>query len=296
MCWKGTTTRSSKGTINPQATAATHRGYVCEAARTKRVPIRAPQPVGSRSRSTPPRREEGRPRIEGTDGHVELVNAGERRGSTGCCGGPAAQADARGRPGGARPSLPRGGAGARARAERSGHHHLPRGAAQAERGSQGGRRRSGEAVERFRKLDQLRDAADGAADGRKKVSTWVGEEPPEFPEMDEPDFRPDGWELVVGTLQRGPRQPLATAAQQRREREEPHRRTDEAMLRQVENAGGIFIGGFPDRLRPEVERRLEFVRQRREAEREAIRRLNARGEEPTHPAIQAELDRHPLAS
>jgi hypothetical protein len=68
------------------------------------------------------------------------------------------------------------------------------------------------------------------------------------------------------------------------------------MLRQVENAGGIYIGGFPDRLLPEAERRLELVRQRREAEREAIRWLNARGEEPTDPAIQAEIDRHPVAT
>jgi hypothetical protein len=152
------------------------------------------------------------------------------------------------------------------------------------------------AVDRVRELARFRDAADEAGGRAKETSDALGEEPPEFPELDEPDFLPDGWQWFVEVLQQGPRQPLATAAEQRREREEARRRSEEAMLRQVENAGGIYIGGFPDRLRPEAERRLELVRQRREAEREAIRRLNGRGEEPTDPAIQAELERHPVAS
>jgi hypothetical protein len=67
-------------------------------------------------------------------------------------------------------------------------------------------------------------------------------------------------ELVVGTLQRGPGsrspRPHSSDASGSRRR----RRAMKAMLRQVEKAGGIFIGGFPDRLLPDAERRLELVR------------------------------------
>jgi F0F1-type ATP synthase membrane subunit b/b' len=80
-------------------------------------------------------------------------------------------------------------------------------------------------------------------------------------------------------VQQGPKQPLATAAEQRRERDKRRKRHDEEMLAQAERAGGIYIGGFPDRLRPEAERRLERARQRLDAERQAIR---------------AEIDRQPV--
>lgn len=120
-------------------------------------------------------------------------------------------------------------------------------------------------LKRIDALERLRAQADEARRAFVELLDELGEDKPEFPEMDEPDFRPAGWERLAKLLEEGPLQPLARAAAALRQARAEMRRSDELLIRQAA-ASGRFPVGFPERLRAEAEQLMAAEEERRRAE------------------------------
>jgi hypothetical protein len=119
------------------------------------------------------------------------------------------------------------------------------------------------AVERVRELARRRDVAEQVGARAKEACDVVGEDPPEFPEMDEPDL-PEGWQWFVEVLQQGPKQPLADSAEAVRRRRDEVRHSEDAEVQRAVASGSI-PPGTREHVRVKAERAIAEEARRRQA-------------------------------
>ncbi len=108
-----------------------------------------------------------------------------------------------------------------------------------------------EALAAFQVLEQRRVEARAA---REEFETRANAENPTWAEfVDEPEFRPGGWERLVDAITAGPERPLAQLESAREER----RRRDEELLQAAVERGGVALTNLPEHLLEEGLRRRE---------------------------------------
>lgn len=108
-----------------------------------------------------------------------------------------------------------------------------------------------EALAAFQVLEQRRVEARAA---REEFETRANAENPTWAEfVDEPEFRPGGWERLVDAIAAGPERPLAQLESAREER----RRRDEELLQAAVERGGVALTNLPEHLLEEGLRRRE---------------------------------------
>ena len=89
---------------------------------------------------------------------------------------------------------------------------------------------------------------------QEEFTTLLSDDAPTWAEyVDEPEFRPSGWERLLDAVAGGPERPRAELESQREER----RRRDEELLQAAVERGGVALTNLPEHLLEEGLRRRE---------------------------------------